>query len=161
MSHQQACATESRLDGHQPVAYSECCMACWQPESHLCLYITLPCLHSSQPLTAVPMCLDVCPTATCMRPAGMGGASAVCLSAFVALLFWGLGHGRCWRPGRPAGCSCNQAFWGLDWAFIVAWPQKMGSPFSMRLLCNCRTLAKIVGDKAAPGLVTFTFMGIW
>ena len=43
----------------------------------------------------------------------------------------------------------------------VAWPQRMGCSFSMQSLCDCRTLAKIVGDKAAPGLVTFTFIGIW
>ena len=127
----------------------------------LCFLNSLPCLHSSQPLTAVPMCLDACSTATCMTPAGLGGASATRLSAVMAAICWGLGLGRCWGPGRPAGCSCNQAYQGLDWAFTIACPHRMGCSFNMQSLCDCRTLAKIVGDKAAPGLVTFTFIGIW
>ena len=92
-----------------------------------------------------------------MRETCWHGSGHCCVFAFVAALSFG----RCWEPGRPAGCSCSQAYQGLDWPFIVAWPQRMGCSLSMQLLCDCRTLAKIVGDKAAPGLVTFTFIGIW
>ena len=106
-------------------------------------------------------------TARCMSPAGFpwGGAllaaylpSRQHFSGALALVI----AGALAATKRPFEFSCTgESIHGLEWAVILACPQRMGPSPSMQLLCACRTLAKMVGDKAAPGLVTFTFIGIW